>query len=226
MDTLSVARVCFRRWFVFVPVLLIGLLAVVRVSSTTQQTYTSTGSLVLLPPATVAVEGVERQINPYTQAGGSGRLLASALVADLSSVERRGTLAVGGTNYEAVQRRNEPVIDLIVTGSRAEDVDQAIGGLVEVAPTLLRDIQTETGAPADALLRAELFSPIDPPVETTPARTKLLLALVGLAVAAAAAGALLFDAALRVMPRRGSRQRRVRTEAVLADARRPEPVHG
>jgi len=51
VDAVDVGATCGRRWYVFIPVVVIGVLASVHVASHSSKTYESTGQFVILPAA-------------------------------------------------------------------------------------------------------------------------------------------------------------------------------
>ena len=94
MDTLDVARVCARRWYIFLLVLGLAYYASMGLTRQRHADYTSTGNFALiyhLPTTLKPNERDPRETNPL--GGGNGQLLKQSIVNDLRSASSQATLA-------------------------------------------------------------------------------------------------------------------------------------
>lgn len=221
MDSLDVARVCVRRWYVFIPVVVLAAVAGYRVTGHGAPSYGATGSFALIYPHAVPPKSTDpdpRAANPLVAQGTA--ILKEAIVSDLSSPEAQRELGVAGasgaaapgvtqganarvgTSYTVDAPRLTQSIVISSTGASAEAVRQTVDHVLRSTPTRLATLQGEVGAPArsqyTSFVTSQPFVTQYPP----PSRKKALIAFTVVGVLAGAALALLLD---RVITRRRRR---------------------
>lgn len=78
MDVFTVARICIRRWYVFVPLLLLSASAAFRLAAQAVPEFEARGSLVVLPADRQGPSrGAQRQaVNPFAITAGGDRVAA------------------------------------------------------------------------------------------------------------------------------------------------------
>jgi hypothetical protein len=249
VDSLDVIKVCLRRWYVFLPLLLLAAGAGVGLSKQVKPTYTAVGSYAFLYPRPEAITPAAdpRNQNPLVTQGYTA-LLGEAVKAQLSSPSMQDTL--GGTNrgwapdepatnshYSVSlppQSASYVVQTWADTSKEAADVVQAV---LRAAPQSAKEAQERAGAPE--LSRYTAFVTAATQTDELPPQSplKLLLTMVAIGALAGAALSLFVD---RMFPKRvktspGPRPRPTRARPLAgrtysspqasADPQRP-PVDG
>lgn len=237
MDSLDVIKVCLRRWYVFLPLVLLAAGAGFGLSRQLKSSYTAIGSyaFVYTHPDAVRPDAPDpRNANPLI-ANGNAALLGEAVQASLNAgvmQERLGGSNRGyapdespiPTHYSVTlppQSASYVVQTWADTPQAAAEVVQAV---LRDASQSAKDAQERAGAPE--LSRYTTF--ITAPTQTTelPAQSpmKLLLTVLALGAVAGAAASLLVD---RLLPRRAaaaSRRRRRVTSKAQTHKARPRPI--
>jgi hypothetical protein len=219
VDSLDVIKVCLRRWYAFLPIVIIAAGAGVGLSKQLRPTYTATGSYAFVythPEAVQPNAADPRNQNPLV-AGGSTALLGEAVKASLSSDAMQEALGGNNRGYPADEEATpthysvtmpEQSASYVVqtwadSAKEAADVVQAV---LKSSPQSARDAQERAGAPE--LSRYTTF--VTAATQTTelppPSSMKLLLTLIAIGGVAGAGASLLVD---RLWPKR-ARSRRTR----------------
>ncbi|WP_420749511.1 hypothetical protein [Rhodococcus sp. O3] len=187
MDLFDVARSCFRRWYVLLPLLAISVWYSYSVYSSVQPVYYANTVIGLAPPSV-------RQDSP--SAGGE--------------IRRNGLLDVGGAslvaNLTALGLREPTVVDRVVAAGGSPDytakafptpppnpqlpmvfVEQTSSDPAEVTKTLelvaaqaevtLRTLQQQARVPEDQMVTPFVVTPPGTPVAAMPTRTRSTIAI-------------------------------------------------
>jgi len=170
-----------RRWYIVV----VGLLATVGLSYTATTAvpaeYVATSSMLLLPPAnTVGAGG-----NPYLALGGlqaAADVLSRALT-DQAISER--IAPISGTATYIVQSDHTtsgPIMYIEVTDHSADGAVSTLGKIIDEAPGILKQLQTDVGAPTASFMSVETITrdTIPTPDTKSQMRAVILVAVVGL----------------------------------------------
>lgn len=225
MDLFDVVKACLRRWYVFLPLVLISVGAAVQVYKSIQPVYYA-NSVVGLAPANSQVQfaapgsGLPR--NGLMESAGPSFVAQLAVLAmkDPGVVAR--VVAEGGQpNYEVKMfpvLPNSPQLPLIMVEATEPDAASA-QKTVQVAsqqvPAALRQVQAQAGVPDELHVRGISPAPPSPPVAASPSRTKSAVAIVFSGVLLSVLAAVIVDT---VFSRRKSRKAATRAGVVGAVA--------
>jgi hypothetical protein len=242
MDTLDVLRICVKRWFVFLPILLLAYYASQSLSSDRQPVYSATGSFAVIYHPTTALKPGQadpRQLNPLAAGGGS--LLKQALLTDLRSPGTQRQLAapgVSGTSpsaaadgslFAVTSTATSATVGIATYGPSQEAVAGTVNRVLAASASKARQMQDRAGAPAAGRLDTFVTLPTQTTVLAPASKLKLVIAVMAAGLIAGAGLSLLLDRLLsKWRPRRGKtagpqrddrplrRRRARRDEAVTA----------
>jgi hypothetical protein len=225
VDFATTLRILLRRWYVVVPALaLTGVGAFLGMQQVTPQ-YESSGSLVLLGPASgVPVPGeVTQQFNAYLEFGGALATTAEVLSkATLSDASAKKLAAVGATGEYEVGTGSDggsPIINIVATGSSPRIATLTVEEITKLLTAELQRRQVAAKAPPSQFIRVEVVAPPAQPKELLGSKLRVGSAVVALGVAVTFSVAFLVEGA---MDRRARRKAVI--EQVAAAARPAAPV--
>lgn len=222
MDALDVLKVCLRRWYVMLPVLVLALGAGVGLAQNQEQQYTASGSFALVYTHGEDIKPNEvdpRGANPL--AGENARLLGEALVSAYMSKPRQedlgksGTSGVApgdpdnGTSFSVSLPENSQSYRVEAWGPDPEAVKDVVNAVIASAPDLADQIQERAGATLASRYTTFTTAPTQVSDLPPPSKVKLVVTLVGVGVLAGAALSIIAD---RMLYRR-RRQRADRAPA-------------
>jgi hypothetical protein len=216
VDSLDVIKVCLRRWYVFVPLVLLAAGAGVGLSKQVKPTYAATGSYAFLYPRPEAItpSADPRNQNPLVTSGNTA-LLGEAVQANLSSAAMQDLL--GGSNRGWAPDQPATAVHYTVTlppqsasfvvatwADTAQDAANVVQAVLKAAPQAAKDAQERAGAPE--LSRYTAFVTAATQTEELPPQSpvKLLMTMIAIGAVAGAALSLLIE---RLVPKRGSARR-------------------
>jgi hypothetical protein len=240
MDTLDVLRICVKRWFVFLPILLLAYYASQSLSSDQQPVYSATGSFAVIYHARAPLKPGQadpRQLNPLAAGGGS--LLKQALLTDLRSPGTQSQLAspgvlgtspssaADGSLYAVTSTATSATVGIATYGPDRAAVAGTVNRVLAASSTKARQMQDRAGAPAAGRLDTFVTLPTQTTELAPPSKLKLVIAVMAAGLIAGAGLSLLLDRLLtkwrprRAKPAGPPRERRRTAEADEATA--PEP---
>ena len=215
MDAIDVAKVCLRRWYVFLPILALAMGSALGLSSERAVQYSASGSFALVydqgAGSPVAAQD-PRLYNPLASDGGG--LLSEALIAELNSsaMQRQlgspSTRATDSTKGATGQRFGVQLpygTRSIIVSAFGPDPRAARGtvdAVLGAAPGVVRSIQTRAGAPVQSQMGIFITLPSQVDALPPPSKAKLLVAITGVGGLAGAALSILLD---RLVSRRRKR---------------------
>lgn len=198
MDLWTIIKVVVRRWYVVLPILAITAVVAYEVAYKAPPTYQASGSALLVAPnVATGATGLPIKQNPYLLFSGSLNITASALVRVLDDTEVRGDLIQAGLlgDYEIGVEQSTPTIGITVNGDTSAIVIGTVRRLLDEVRARLRSLQNAADAPPDLRIGVELL--VNPSTALTlrgkVARTMATIGVLG--VLAAAAVALMWEAA-------------------------------
>jgi hypothetical protein len=224
VDSLDVIKVCLRRWYIFLPLVLLAAGAGVGLSKQVKPTYTATGSYAFLYPRPEAITPAAdpRNQNPLVTQGYTA-LLGEAVQAQLSSASMQETLGrtnrgwapdePATNNHYTVTLPPQSASYIVQTWA---DTEEAAAGVVQAvlkaAPQSAKEAQERAGAPEAS--RYTAFITAATQTEQLPPQSplKLVLTMVAIGALAGAALSLLVD---RMFPKK---------RAKTPTSPRPRPV--
>lgn len=193
MDTVDIARVCAKRWYVFVPLMVLALAGGYGYAKGQPTSYKAEGGLALIPPTPTQAG----QLDPNAFGSGGETLLQNALVADLNSPATQVTLAppASKVSYE-VDVETSPLIHISATGNDRTQVLAATTHVLSSAGGRLDIIQNRAGIPKRSLYTSFVANPATITNTSPPSKVKLLAAFGGLGLLLAAGLCVLLDGIL------------------------------
>ena len=200
MDLFDVVKACIRRWYVFLPIVVLAVLSSALVDMFAKPSYSSHAMITLALPAMQpqALDPLPR--NGLMDAGGAV-VLTNVLVGSLTdpSVQARVVADGGKGNYTAKMfpvTQSTEQIPLIVVEASEPDPDSASETVqlvaAEAAP-LARQMQQAAGVPEDQMVKPAVVSAPSSPEPETRGRLKLAIAILLIGVALAVVAAVVAD---------------------------------
>lgn len=206
MDTLDVARVCLRRWYVFGYVLLVAFAASLGLGNERQPVYMSTGNFAVIYRATESPKPDQpdpRELNPLAAGGGS--LLKQSIVNDLRSGQSQRALAgpeVKGagpsdppddSRFNVETATNSATVTITAFGLDRNMVHTTVDRVLAAAAGRAKSIQDSVGAPTSGRLTTFVTLPTQTTELPPPSKVKLMIGVMAVGAIAGAALSLLFD---------------------------------
>lgn len=185
MDLLGVLRACVRRWYVFLPIVVLTAWLGRDQYRQAQPEYTSAATVVIAP-STELLYNRGRQTetgivitSPFN--GGEGpRVLAGLLARALNtSTVRDQLLPAGGAAVTAARNVEEDptLVTIQVVAATAEAETTALEAVRQGADGVLAQIQYDAGTPEGQLYVAVSGGPVDPPLVAYPDRVRGVVAI-------------------------------------------------
>jgi hypothetical protein len=206
VDSLDVIKVCLRRWYIFLPLLVIAAGAGVGLGRQLKPSYTSIGSYAFVyphPDAVTSTAADPRNFNPLV-GNGNAALLGEAVQADLNSTGTQSRLGGSNRGYSPDEAPSD--LHYVITipqdsasyviqtwADSAKEASDVVQAVLQAAPKSAKDAQERAGAPE--LSRYTVF--VTAPTQTTelPAQSpmKPFLTVMAIGIVVGAALSLLFD---------------------------------
>lgn len=191
MDLFTILGACLRRWYVTVPIVVVAGYFAQQAYEAVPSEYTSSVSIVVLPsntpdPVDEAAAAVLPD-NPYSGSGGP-RFAAVVLARNINTEAYRERIGLDGAQditFEAIASTEQPIIAIDAFGPTPEVVASTLDAVAGQAEVVLRDFQTQAGAPEERLYRIAPAVPADRVEDVTPSRfrTAGAIGVIGLALA-------------------------------------------
>jgi hypothetical protein len=230
VDLFDVARACARRWWVFLPLLLIVGWFSYDVYSSVKPVYYGNAVIGLTPPSTKiynAPQGVSLPRNGLLEIGGAD------LIANMATVGLREPAAVdrvvaGGGLPDYVSKMFPvpantsplPIVMIESTNADPAAVTRTLELVITQADVTLRALQRQAQIPEDQMVTPFVVSPPSTPAAGMPARTRSTIAIFVAGAGLAVLVTVVMDA---LLVRR--KARRVRGLASSEDAEEPKSAH-
>jgi hypothetical protein len=205
MDTVDILKICIRRWYVMLPILIGAAGISYQLLQAQETTYTAATSYGLVQPQIPA--GPVAEPNPLGIEGKD--LVGAALAAQLNSRETQQELGSEdtrgwgpgevetGSSYSVKIPLYEKAWEVRAWGEDEQTVRDVVDRVVEVAPEIADELQSRAGAPAAVRYAPFVLAPTQ--VNALPATSgmKLVVAVMGVGVLVGAAWSIVVDRALR-----------------------------
>jgi hypothetical protein len=187
VDLFDVVRSCARRWYVFVPLLLIVAAISHHTYSSVKPVYYGNAVIGLTPPNTRVVnapQGVAVPRNGLLEVGGA-TFIANMTAISLreSSVVDSVTAAGGSPGYVSkmfpvpATMSQLPLVMIEVTNADPAAVSKTLDLVVVQAEVILRELQEHAQVPADQMVTPFVVSPPSSPEPGMPSRTRSTAAI-------------------------------------------------
>lgn len=218
MDTIDIARVCKRRWYIFLPIFVLSIVVALYLKVSSPPTWVGTGQLTLVyhRPAALSANAPD-PLTLNSLGSNNGVLLESVLIADLNSATTQKELgspkttaavpgSTAGGSFLVELDQSSQLVTVSCAGKNPTDVLAVVNRVMAAAPQRAKEIQTHAGVAQSSQMTT--FVAVPPAVDSKGASgTKLMVASAGVGIAVGAALSLLLDGITR---RRGPRSRRRR----------------
>jgi hypothetical protein len=217
LDSLDVIKVCIRRWYVMLPVLLLAVGAGVGIASELRPSYVAFGSYAFVYAHADEIKPGEadpRNANPL--GGANAALLGEAVAADLRAVTNQNLLggtnrgvapgeATDGTHYAVTLPQGSSSYLVQSWADTEAAATQVVQAVLQAVPQQAKAIQTRAGAPAAAQYTTFVTAPTQTLELPPQSKSKLLIGVVGVGMLAGAALSLVVD---RIAGRRRNKPKR------------------
>ncbi|EWT05295.1 hypothetical protein N864_02170 [Intrasporangium chromatireducens Q5-1] len=215
MDALDVARVCVRRWYVFLTMVGLATFAGLGLMPEGHPVYNATGNFAVVyqGPAVKPGQADPRAANPL--AASNGLLLRQSIVNDLNSPKSQAELAPAdlmgtapsdtpdGSRFSVVTQRNSENVTVQTYGPDPARVSGTVTAILKAAENRAMALQDRARAPKNSRLSVFVTLPAQT-VEIPPAsKLKLVLSLAAVGILAGAGLSLLLD---RLLTKRRARR--------------------
>lgn len=214
MDLFDVVRSCFRRWYVFVPLLAIVTWLSYSTYNSVQPVYYSNAVIGIAAPSSRidnAVQGVPVPRNGLLDVGGAS-LIANMTALGLKepAVVDKVVASGGIPDYDArmfpspANMQQLPLVMIEATDADEEAVSITMQLVTAQAEETLRNLQQQAQVPDAQMVRPFIVSPPSTPAAGMPARTRSTIAIFVAGMGITVVVTVLFDV---VVGRIGRRRR-------------------
>jgi hypothetical protein len=205
VDALDVLKVCLRRWYVLIPVVLLSLAAGLGLAQQQKPTYTAFGSYALVyhSPQTTSQRRDPLAANPL--AGNGAVLLGEALAADFMSSGSQATFggvghsgtapreAVDGSSYSVSLPEGSQSYLVQTWGKDPDGLRTVVDSVLAAAPERAAQIQDRAGAPERSQYTTFVTGSTQLTKLPPTSRLKLIIAMLGVGILAGSALSLVID---------------------------------
>lgn len=215
MDAVDILKVCVRRWYVMIPILLGAAGVSYQLVQAQETTYTAHAAYGLVqsssPPG--GPGGAEVNPNPLG-ANNDGTLIGVALEAQLNSRETQEELGGGATRgwgpgevgndlfYSVKIPLYQTTYEVRAFGEDEEQVRNVVDRVVAAAPGIADELQDRAGAPASGRYQPFVLAPTQVKALPSGSGIKVVVAVMGVGVLMGAAWSIVADRVLRHLGRR------------------------
>lgn len=197
MDLWTALLTVIRRWYISVPILLLGVIATFAAGAQIKPKYTTTSSMILVAPTQVRTpEGLIQPWRNSLMLGSGVRGAGATVVKRLQRTSVANRLESFGYSdvYFVAQTREGDVIEFATEADSAQQAVDTARELMNEAATNLQEIQlVNLQVPEDELIRSEVLTEPDEPEEETGSRPRVMAMVALLSIAAAGAAAILVE---------------------------------
>jgi len=189
MDLWTAAKILVRRWYVTLPVLLLGIAATMATDARLDPTYQASGSVVLVPPAVSNVSLPYGGIRNTTEVL-ERRLLSTSVVV---SLQAQGF----SPRYTVENERDYPILNVVAEADTPALAAATVSQIFNEGTQQLARLQEDLGYPPDERIAVNVLVAPEGAATLNRARTRALFALGILTIAAAAIAALIVESVAR-----------------------------
>ena len=213
MDAVDILKICLRRWYVMLPILLGAAGVSHQLLQAQETTYTAAASYGLVQPRLPGGTATGER-NPLGT--DDDALVGAALEAQLNSRETQQELGDGttrgwgpgevdnGSAYAVGIPQFETTYEVRAWGTDQREVRDVVNRVIEAASGIVDELQTRAGAPEAVRYEPFVLAPTQVDVLPPTAGVKLVIAVMGVGVLVGAAWSIVAD---RLLRRRTTRSR-------------------
>lgn len=207
MDAVDIVKVCVRRWYVMLPILVGAAGVSSQLVQGQETTFTAAASYGLVQSELTPGSGADAEANPLGSAGDI--LVGAALEAQLNSRETQDLLGGGdtrgwgpgevanGRSYVVRIPQFETTYEVRAWGEDEQEVRDVVERVIEAAPTFTNELQVRANVPPSQRYRPFVLAPTQVDVLPSAGWVKLVLAVMGVGLLMGAAWSVVVDRALQ-----------------------------
>jgi capsular polysaccharide biosynthesis protein len=214
VDLRTLLRILFRRWIVVVPTIIVAVLVAQQVLSNVKPEYEAKGSLLLLAPTApanaAAGDAPEAAQNPYVDLRPALRNAGTAFATlMLDSNQKKALVAQGlSDDYEITVDDDAPILEFAATSDRRRIAIETVQQLLEATQEQIGARENARKVAIDDRIGVDVLQTPTTATTVNAAKTRALIALIALGVAATLSVALLVESWSQSPARRDRRRRR------------------
>ena len=209
MDAVDILKICLRRWYVMLPILLGAVGVSYQMVEAQETTFTAAASYGLVQPGLSGVAGAGGEANPLGANGSD--LVGAALEAQLNSREAQEQLGSEATrgwgpgevanssSYSVQIPLYETTYEVRAWGEDEQAVRDVVNRVVEAAPGIADELQSQVEVPAELRYEPFVLAPTQSETLKSTSGKKLVVAVMGVGVLMGAAWSIMADRARRVV---------------------------
>lgn len=206
MDAIDILKICFRRWYVMLPILVGAAGVSYQLVQSQETTFTAAASYGLVQPRLPSGSGTGER-NPLGT--DDSALVGAALEAQLNSRETQQELgsddtrgwgpgeAENGSSYSVRIPQFETTYEVRAYGTDAQAVQDVVNRVIETSPGIADELQARAGAPESVRYEPFVLAPTQVDVLASTSGLKLIIAVMGVGVLVGAAWSIVADRLLR-----------------------------
>ncbi len=197
MDLFGILGTALRRWYVGVPIVIVGLIFSYQAYQSVVPAYSGTSTIVVLPNESPDTDE-DGPSNPY--GGSSGTEFAAAVLGrniDSAAFQQRlGVTSGSDRTISADVSQDQPMIRIEAVAPNEGAVVALLDDVVAESERTLLELQEAAGAVPETIYRAERVVPVGEIEDVTPSRFRMAGAIFALAALAAVMASVLVDSIL------------------------------
>lgn len=208
MDLFGIVGTTLRRWYVFLPIMLVATFFAVQSYQAVEPRYSGSVSVVVLPSlppgmteeeaAAAAAADESDAPNPYGGSGGT-RFAAAVLSRNINGAAFANRLDLpddANISFSASASQQQPMIRFDAEASNPEAVVAALDAISTEANVVLNEFQAEAGAPQATRYRVAPAVPVGDIEDVTPSRMRNAGAILVMGLVAGAIAATVVDSVI------------------------------
>jgi capsular polysaccharide biosynthesis protein len=215
VDLRTLLKILVRRWIVVVPTIVVAVLVGQQMLSSVKPEYQAKGSMILLAPVTKApVNGAEpigiQSPNPVLDIPATLDKSALALAEILNDEPQKATIKKQGLSddFEVTVNKDAPILEITATSDRRPVAVETARAVLDMAKAQLAIREAQFGVGRDAHINTSVLSTPAKAATVNAAKTRALVALIALGIAATLSVALLVESWAQSPARRERRRGR------------------
>jgi hypothetical protein len=208
VDLWDLTKLLFRRWYAFLPLLLVSVAIVVLITNGVKPDYSASGHLQLIPPAgatssgTSATTTTKKVSNPWMDLG--FQALGNAVVLKVQDKQVLDGLAAAGytTSFTVTIEYNTTYFSIEAVGTTSDQATRTVQRLMKILDQQVTSQQAQFGVSKQDSITTLALDSGDKVKVVTSKMKRVLIVTGGAAVLLSAAATIALDALLRRRSRR------------------------
>jgi capsular polysaccharide biosynthesis protein len=210
VDLRTLLQILVRRWIVVIPTIVVAVLVGQQMLSSVKPEYQAKGSVILLAPVTRGTEPLGIQTpNPVLDIPAALDKSSLALAEILNDEPQKATIRRQGLSddYEVTVNADAPILDVTAKSDRRPVAVETAKAVLDMAKAQLTIREAAIGVAPEARIHTDVLSVPAKAATVNAAKTRALVALIALGIAATLSVALLVESWASSPARRDRRNR-------------------